>query len=403
VTRLRTRVARPTLEIVALLTVVLALSLGTSAPADATDSVTIMTIADLGTHAPNTVWTGAVQAHVDALNTARGLRDAQDVRHPLRLLVCDSSGAGGAARCARRAVQARVAAVVGLVTADSRPVWGPLERAGIPVIGTRVNGADELTSRLSFPLAPGLPGTLVALPQLAVAAGAKRVAVIVSDYGATTDAMLALLARGLLASGATSGPVVRVPRNTTNLLPFATQVVQPGVDCVVAFVSGGTRGAVATDLAHAGYTGWYATQAPFGDVALASDPTDRQTALVVGQFAPLDADVDGMRRFRSEMDASAGGAALGRTDGAVNGWLAAWVFEHVAATVVDIDAHSIATAMAHLHGLDTGGITPPLTTDGPAAVLGRLFNPAVTFDQSLYGTTTRIVPGFVDPFVKGVS
>jgi ABC-type branched-subunit amino acid transport system substrate-binding protein len=369
----------------------------------AANGVTIMTIADLGARTPNTVWTSAVQAHVDAVNTTGGLRDARAVRHPLRLVVCDSSGADGAAQCARRAVQARVAAVVGLVTSDSRSVWGPLERARIPVIGTRVNGATDLASPMSFPLAPGLPGTLVALPQLAATAGAKRVAVLVSDYGTTTDAMLALLARGFAAGGTLSGPVVRVPRNATNLMPFATQVVQPGVDGVVAFVSGGSRGAVPDDLSRAGFKGWYATQAPFGDVALASDPTDRQTALVVGQFAPVDGDAAGMRQFRSEMDTSATGADLARTEGAVNGWLAAWVFERVAATVDSIDAHTIADAMAHLHAFDTGGITPPLTTDAPAPVLGRLFNPSVTLEQSLYGTTTRVAPGFVDPFVKGVT
>jgi hypothetical protein len=104
-----------------------------------------------------------------------------------------------------------------------------------------------------------------------------------------------------------------------------------------------------------------------------------------------------MRRFRADMDEAPDGASLERTEGAVNNWLAAWIFQRLARTLERIDAASMLRAMGRLEGFDTMGITPPLTTARPGPLLPRMFNAAVATSQVSGGTLPRALgPGFVD-------
>jgi hypothetical protein len=346
------------------------------------------------------VWADAVEARFEPIALSGGLSDARGVHHAVDVIVCDSGfEARRAAACARRAVNDHVAAVVGMAAVDSDEVWPILERARIPVIGPRVTTLRDASSPMSFPIAAGVPGVYVALPQLLARAGARRIGVVVTDYGTATDALLQLIQQGASHTAATVVSVVRVARAVPDVVVAARAMVQSGVDGVIGFVEGGDPGALSADLAQAGFGGWYATQAAVGSGSLASDPGDTQDALVVGQFAPVASDVSGMRRFRNDMDQASHGAELARTEGAVNGWASAWIFQRLATRLRQIDARSMLHALARLNALDMGGITPPLTTtpvDGRP--FERLFNPTVTFQQATAGSITLLANGFVDPF-----
>jgi hypothetical protein len=359
-----------------------------------------MTIGDFATHdSANPVWADAVRARFAPLNLQGGILDRLGRHHEVTVLECNTElRADRATACAERAVREHVVAVLGMTTIDTGSMWARLEAARIPVIGTRINSSDDATSPVSFPLSSGLPGLYTGLPQLLARAGAHTIGVVVSDYGAATDALLAMIDQGMALTQATAGPVVRVPLDTSSLAGAVASVTPAAVDGVIGFVSGARRGALLSELTRLGFAGSYATQAAFGATALASDPSDTEGALLVGEFAPVSADTRGMRLFRTDMDESPDGAALERTEGAVNGWLAAWVFERVVRGIRTVDAPSVLRAMNRLQNFDMGGITPPLTTTAATRMLPRLFNPTVTFNRALNGTTTPLLRGFVDPF-----
>ena len=190
------------------------------------DRLVVMTI---GEFFANPQWPAAVEARVAALNRAGGIEDAAGATHQVKVIVCDTKAdPSEAQRCAQRAVDQRVVAVVGMSTLDSDVIWPVLEAAGIPVIGSRVNTDRDATSPVAFPLAAGIVGMFSAMPQLLVRQGAHKVAVIVSDFGDATDSALALIRSGLSLTSAAAGPVVRVPLEATDLAPYAAAADEKG-------------------------------------------------------------------------------------------------------------------------------------------------------------------------------
>ena len=165
--------------------------------------------------------------------------------------MCDTKAdPSEAQRCAQRAVDQHVVAVVGMSALDSDAIWPVLEAAGIPVIGSHVNTDRDATSPVAFPLAAGIVGMFSAMPQLLVRQGAHKVAVVVSDFGDATDSALALIRSGLSLTTAATGPVVRVPLEATDLAPYAAAADREGVDGVIAFIAGDGQAAFSRRSAH---------------------------------------------------------------------------------------------------------------------------------------------------------
>ena len=92
------------------------------------------------------------------------------------------------------------------------------------------------------------------------------------------------------------------PCTPASLADAAAAVVSGGSDGVIGFVGEPAVGSLVRGAGRAQFTGPYVTLAPFGAGPLASDPDAGQTALLVGQFAPVTADVPGMEKFRTDMD-----------------------------------------------------------------------------------------------------
>jgi branched-chain amino acid transport system substrate-binding protein len=361
--------------------------------------IRVMTIGDFETEdADNAVWALAVRARFSSANSRGGIVDARGLRHRVVVSACNTAfNSVRATACARRAVRTRVAAILGLMSVDSAAIWPALEAAGIPVIGARVNTVADGSSLVSFPLGAGLPGVFRAMPFLLREFGARQVGVVISDFGDATDALLAAVEQGISGAGSIAGPVAFVPPKTSSLADAAAEMVRGGAAGVIGFLSDRGAGDLLRELRRAGFDGPYVTEAPVGVVQHASDADVGQSAFLVGQFAPVTADVPGMRQFRSDMDGAPGGASLLRNEGAVNNWLSAWVLEQVVRRLDRIDAPSVLREMSRLDGLDTGGITPPLSTVQSGRLMARMFNPTVAFSR-VFGANLprRVDPGFVD-------
>jgi ABC-type branched-subunit amino acid transport system substrate-binding protein len=363
--------------------------------------VTVMTMGDFETAGSNNfVWAQAAQARFADINGSGGVRDVRGRRHRVKVIVCDTQlDPSRAARCARRAVEQKVAAIVGLSVIDSDQVWPVLEPAGIAGIGTRINSVSDATSAVSFPLAAGLPGVLMGLPQVLARQGAIKIGVVISEFGTATDGALGFLRRGLALTRAGEGPIVRVSRAGTDLSRAAQEVTRDGVDGVIGFVVGGDEGALIRRLRESGFKGRYATPASFGVNPLASAAADStEGALVVGEFAPLFSPGPGAHEFRQDMAVYTSASAKSDDEGAINYWLAARVFERVAARLDRIDAPSMLAALRQTKGLDMGGLTPPLDATRDDSELPRLLNRTVTFSRIRNGLLVPVRTGFFDPF-----
>jgi ABC-type branched-subunit amino acid transport system substrate-binding protein len=363
--------------------------------------IKVATIGDFQANgADNRQWVDAVRARFDAVNAGGGLVDAHQQRHQVVVIVCNTaSDPEQTAKCAHQAVDRHVVAVIGMSLVYGDRAFPILEAAGIAAIGARVNNGADATSAASFPLTSGFNAQLMAMPQLLAREGAKKIAVIISDFGPATDDALGLLQRGLSLTKAAQGPTIRVAPGTTTFSAAVTAAAQPGVDGIVGFVAGGRPGALAQQLRSSNFTGQYVTQAPWGNAPAASDPdTSIDGTLVVGQFVPATCDVSGWRQFRRDMLAYDPNS-VSFNEGTVNYWLAARVFEHVV-RAVDLDKITGAALDALIYDSndDTGGLTPPLTRTETNPDLPRLSNRAVTFSKTRNGRLRLLAPEFFDPF-----
>jgi ABC-type branched-subunit amino acid transport system substrate-binding protein len=350
----------------------------------------------------NRQWEDAVRARFNFDNARGGLSDAEHTRHKVVLIACNSaSDPDQTTRCAQEAIDERVVAVVGMSAVYGDNALSLLAAAGIAVIGVRVNTPADETSPASFPIASSFTAELMAMPQLLARQGAKKIAVIISDYGAATDDVLRSLQRGLSRTDADAGPIVRVAPGTTAFATAVTAAAQPGVDGIVGFVAGGPAGALARQLQASGFTGKYVTRAPWGNAPAASDPdTAIDGTLVVGQFAPSTSNVPGWKQFRRDLHVDDPNS-ISYDEGAINYWLAARVFEHLALSV-DVTHFSRAVldplfdVAVDIGG--TGGLTPPLMATDTTSELPRLFNQTVTFNTTSNGAVRLLTRQFFDPF-----
>ncbi|GGY94646.1 lipoprotein [Streptomyces poonensis] len=154
--------------------------------------ITVMTWAPEKTAATNKPGMPAMaKAYARWVNAQGGING-----HKLRVLTCnDHNDTVGAAKCARRAVDEGVVAVVGSYSQHGRSSLSPLENAGIPYIGGYGVTDDEFTSPTSYPVNGGQFALLAGLgEQLADACGPV---VLVRPDSLVGDTMPVLLDAGL--------------------------------------------------------------------------------------------------------------------------------------------------------------------------------------------------------------
>jgi ABC-type branched-subunit amino acid transport system substrate-binding protein len=160
------------------------------------DPVKVMTWAPQDTDATNKPGMPAMAlAYAKWINANGGLNGRN-----LEILTCnDHNDSVGAAKCARRAADENVVAVVGSYSQFGDSYLAPLEGAGIPYIGGYGVTNDEFTGSMSYPVNGGQPALLAGLGR-ALAATCGNVALVRPDSIAG-DELPAMLDSGLRAGG----------------------------------------------------------------------------------------------------------------------------------------------------------------------------------------------------------
>ncbi|MFI6089249.1 ABC transporter substrate-binding protein [Streptomyces sp. NPDC051218] len=185
------------------------------------DSVTVMTWAPEKTKATNKPGVPAMaQAYARWVNANGGI-DGRE----LEVITCnDHNDPVGAADCARKAVDMKVAAVVGSYSQHGRSFLSPLEVAGIPYIGGYGVTDEEFSSPLSYPVNGGEPA-LMAGNGRQLAARCERVSLVRPDTIAGDD-LPGLLDAGLAEGHRKPSADVRAPEDGTDYTAQAEQALE---------------------------------------------------------------------------------------------------------------------------------------------------------------------------------
>ncbi|MFI9614493.1 ABC transporter substrate-binding protein [Streptomyces sp. NPDC052023] len=184
------------------------------------DEITVMTWAPQDTNATNKPGMPALAlAYARHVNAGGGINGRK-----LKVVICnDRNDSVHAAKCARRAVKQKVAAVVGSYSQFADSFFPILEGAGIPYIGGYGITNAEFTSPLSYPVNGGQPALLAGLGrQLASSCG--PVALVRPDTIAG-DELPNLLNAGLEAGGHQDATDLRAAEEATEFYAQSEQAL----------------------------------------------------------------------------------------------------------------------------------------------------------------------------------
>ncbi len=328
--------------------------------------------------------------------------------HELRVLTCNEQDtAAGASKCARRAADENVAAVVGSYSRYGRAFLAPLEAAGIPYIGGYGASADEFTSYLSYPVNGGQPA-LVAGNGEQLAAGCERVSLVRPD-SLVGDSMPGLLDTSLSRSDRPASYDISAAEGATSYDAEAAEALDKAGDgCVTAVLGKGTETFFDSFRRLAPKGGEVRISSVLGSVGQSlvnrtgGPNSPFEGALVTGWYP--ESDDPRWNEMREVIRKYAFGD--NRIDPSDTGVQTTWIAYTALKAVVeamdrpDIAAGGISVSLNRGTEVDTGGLTPVLRWRfqdmvGTAAY-GRIVNGRVTFQVVRGGRITAEKKGFVD-------
>ena len=328
--------------------------------------------------------------------------------HELRVLTCNEQDtATGASKCARRAADEDVAAVVGSYSRHGRAFLAPLEAAGIPYIGGYGASADEFTSYLSYPVNGGQPALLAGNGRQ-LAPSCERVSLVRPDT-LVGDTMPGLLDASLSRSKRPASYDISTTEEATSYDAEAAEALdRAGDGCVTAVLGKGTETFFDSFRRLEPEGSEVRISSVLGSVGqglidrTGGPDSPFEGALVTGWYpAPGDARWNEMRDVIEKY-------AFGddRIDPSDTGVQTTWIAYTVLKAVVeamdrpDITAGGISVSLNRGAEVDTGGLTPVLRWRfqdmvGTAAYR-RIVNGRVTFQVVREGRLTAERKGFVD-------
>ncbi|MER6920507.1 ABC transporter substrate-binding protein [Streptomyces spiralis] len=372
-------------------------------------TVTVMTWAPDGTKATNKPGMPAMaRAYARWVNAHGGIAG-----HKLKVLTCnDGNDSVQAGKCARRAVQENVVAVVGSYSQFSDSFFPPLEGAGIPYIGGYGVTSTEFTRALSYPVNGGQPTLLVGLGR-ELAADCGPVTLVRPDSIAG-DELPSLLNAGLKAGGHTPAHDQMAPEDATEYSAEADRALRQATadrgrkGCVIPAL--GERTSIFMDSFRRDRENYPAvrTDAVLGSVDqtvvdASGGPSGPYEGSYVTGWYPVAGDPrwDPMKKVINE-------EAFGdnRVDPADAGVQTTWIAYTVLRAVLEkigsgeVSADSVRHTLDDGLRVDTGGLTPPLRWEqsGPFSGAGfaRLVNADVTLQVVRQGRLVSATKGFVD-------
>ncbi|MDT9697033.1 ABC transporter substrate-binding protein [Streptomyces sp. P17] len=373
------------------------------------DPITVMTWAPQDTNATNKPGMPALAlAYARWINSQGGINGRK-----LRVLNCnDRNDSVAAAKCAERAVEEKVVAVIGSYSQYGDSFFPTLESAGIPYIGGYGVTGAEFTSPLSYPVNGGQPSLLAGLGR-ELAKDCGPVALVRPDSIAG-DELPPLLNSGLSAGGHADAGDQLAAEDATEysaqsqkaLRYTSTDPVSPG--CVVPAL--GDRTSTFMDSFRRGREDYpnVRTATVLGSVdqtvidASGGKSGPYEGAYITGWY-PVASD----KRW-DEMKDVINAQAFGdnRIDPADAGVQTTWIAYTVFRAVIDslgdgeVTARSVRRALDNGLEISTGGLTPPLSWDFSESLaqvgLPQLVNADVTLQVVRDGRLVSARKGFID-------
>ncbi|MFE6361101.1 ABC transporter substrate-binding protein [Streptomyces sp. NPDC057806] len=373
------------------------------------DPITVMTWAPQDTTATNKPGMPALAvAYARWINAQGGINGRE-----LRVLNCnDRNDSVFAAKCAERAVDEKVVAVVGSYSQHGDSFFPTLESAGIPYIGGYGVTGAEFTSPLSYPVNGGQPTLLAGLGR-ELAKDCGPVALVRPDSIAG-DELPALLNSGLSAGGHADAGDQLAAEDATEYSGQANRALEyTGADpanpgCVVPAL--GDRTSTFMDSLRRGREEYpdVRTATVLGSVdqtvinASGGKSGPYEGAYITGWY-PVASDQrwDEMKKVISAH--AFGDNRIDPADAGVQTtWIAYTVFRSVIGSLGDgeVTARSVRRALDDGLEISTGGLTPPLNweyTESLASVgFPQLVNADVTLQVVRNGRLVSARKGFID-------
>ncbi|MEW1722620.1 ABC transporter substrate-binding protein [Streptomyces sp. NPDC093109] len=367
--------------------------------------VTVMTWAPSGTEATNRPGMPAMaKAYARYVNAAGGIDG-----HKLRVLTCNErNDPAHAADCARRAVKAKVVAVVGSYSQHGREFMAPLEAASIPYLGGYGIAPEEFTSFMSYPVNGG-QATLLAGNGQQQARDCAGTALVRPDT-TTGDDFADLLDSGLATARRARAADIRAPESATAYAGAAEQARARAGD-------GGCVTAVLGDRTETFFDSYRRVPADGRSIRVSSvlgsvgqsliDSTGGKSgpfegAYLTGWYPPAGDSVWQPMRDVIEKYAFGDDDIDPADPGAQTTWIAYTALSAVIESLRTdkITAGTLTNALDHGAEVDTGGLTPPLRwryedmqgTPG----FPRIVNGDVTFQVVRKGRLVAQRKGFVN-------
>lgn len=347
--------------------------------------ITLMVASDLSSPAAiPEVPTGA-EARVAALNAAGGIDG-----HQVRLIVCDDNNPSPTA-CARRAVAAHVAAVVGSQSAGINPI---LLANGIAQVGNAPFVADDYTAPNSFPLF-GFVTASGAIIKVLAAEGCKRIApLVLSGESAGEDANRYLHLVEASTPGVTVLPEIPVPFGLPDLSAQLAKAASDGSDCIAGVLFSSDTAKILQEAKEQGVTEKFAFgQSSLPQMLVTQLKGDAEGVFEAGAFRSLSSDNPAIEQFKTDMARYQPRAELSNLS--INSWAAVKLFQIAAGKALRrfhaINAATIYKTMRTLSNVDLG-VCAPISFTHPGALPGapRVVNTEVFFSEVRNGVITDL-------------
>ncbi|MFJ8021851.1 ABC transporter substrate-binding protein [Streptomyces sp. NPDC096311] len=314
------------------------------------------------------------QAYEKWINANGGIKGG-----PLKVITCnEKNDPDEAEKCAQQAVAEKVVAVVGSYSLAGDRYMPILQKAGIPYIGGTGVSAAEFSNPLSFPVNGGTPAVFAAHGQQLVEDGCKEISGVRYDLAAAAI-VSQFLTLGVTFAGGAAPKDLKVPVTATDLAPQVAAATK-GSDCVSVIL--GTH----SDLFVKSYV-QSGAKTKLGSVV--GNLTPELAESTGGSGSPLEgAAITGY--YPPTADAvwkdfvqAAKGTDIDTSNGAnETTWVAFKVLTEAAGKLPAISSKALVQELNTTSGIDTGGLTPPLTwktsTALPIKGLDRIHNTTAT-------------------------
>jgi ABC-type branched-subunit amino acid transport system substrate-binding protein len=314
------------------------------------------------------------QAYEKWINAHGGVKGG-----PLKLLTCnEKNDPDEAEKCAQQAVAEKVVAVVGSYSLAGDRYMPILQKAGIPYLGGTGVSAAEFSNPLSFPVNGGTPVVFAAHGRQLVQEGCKKISGVRYDLAAAAI-VSQFLTLGATSAGGAAPKDLKVPVTATDLAPQVAAATK-GSDCVSVIL--GTH----SDLFVKAYV-QSGAKTKLGSVVGNLTPDLAQStggsgsplegAAITGYYPPTSDAV--WKDFVS----AAKGMDIDTSNGAnETTWVAFKVFTEAVKKLSVVSSKALVQELDTTSGIDTGGLTPPLTWKASTALpikgLGRIHNTTAT-------------------------